>query len=227
MDPYANNYVLSIHVEIRPATLIQTANISHNVTKALNESQEAKFVGSMPIGLAWIDLSTGHFFTQSTTLSSLPSVLSRISPSEIVMDEDLQSVQNHGVFSILNEERHLVSYLPATALSPISEWTNMLETEVSPVVAEEFTNEEVAAGSVLLRYVETRLRGFSTKLQPPQRFQTTDVMGIDRNSMRALEIKETLQDGAFKGSLLHAVRRTVTKSGARLLRNWLGMSGLV
>lgn len=46
-------------------------------------------------------------------------------------------------------------------------------------------------------------------------------MGIDKNSMRGLEILRTTKDAISdgKGSLLHSVRRTVTKSGARLLRD--------
>jgi DNA mismatch repair ATPase MutS len=57
------------------------------------------------------------------------------------------------------------------------------------------------------------------KLQPPTR--QLDMMGIDRNTMRALEIKKTMREDMVTGSLLHTVRRTVTKGGARLLDNWL------
>ncbi|KAG9915383.1 muts domain V, partial [Aureobasidium melanogenum] len=42
-------------------------------------------------------------------------------------------------------------------------------------------------------------------------------MSIDKQTLKALEIRSTLRDGLFQGSLLHAVRRTTTKSGARLL----------
>lgn len=42
-------------------------------------------------------------------------------------------------------------------------------------------------------------------------------MTIDKNSLRGLEVTQTMKDGLFKGSLLQAVRRTSTESGARLL----------
>jgi DNA mismatch repair ATPase MutS len=58
-------------------------------------------------------------------------------------------------------------------------------------------------------------------LQPPQRHENLAVLAMDKNTMRALEIRETIKDGAFRGSLLHAIRRTVTKGGARLLNSWL------
>ena len=86
-----------------------------------------------------------------------------------------------------------------------------------------FTKEKVAAGTLLLEYVKDRLQGSGIKLQTPHRRQDKETMSIDKNSMRALEILETSKGGVGggKGSLLHTVRRTVTKSGARLLREWI------
>lgn len=220
MDPYRNNYILAVHVEI-PA-IAESDTKPQGCNSPTTEVEAAGSMASVPIGLAWLDLSTGHFFTQSSSLSLLPSIIARISPSEIVLDKDLQAMQHHGIFSVLQDDRHIVTYSPATSVSPVIEWAPMLESQVSSSTVELFTNEEVAAGSSLLKYVETRLTDSSMKLQPPLRYQAMDIMSIDRNSMRALEIKETIRDGAFKGSLLHAMRRTVTKSGARLLSNWLG-----
>ena len=82
------------------------------------------------------------------------------------------------------------------------------------------------AGSMLLHYVKDRLLGSGIKLQPPTRRQGSESMGIDRNSMKGLEILETSRDAITggKGSLLHAIRRTVTRSGARLLRDRICMS---
>ncbi|KAM4054857.1 mutS family protein [Hirsutella rhossiliensis] len=193
MDPYANNYVLAIHVSVT----------------------------SLPLGLAWLDLSTGHFFTQAADLASLPSVLSRIAPSEVVLDQDFQGQKDHDIFSILADDRHLVTYSPQGGLADIGEWTALLEAEVPESTRESFTDQEVLAGGLVLNYVKDRLRGLSMKLQPPLRHENMQIMNIDKNSMRALEIRQTIRDGFFRGSLLHAIRRTATKSGARLLGEWL------
>jgi DNA mismatch repair ATPase MutS len=98
----------------------------------------------------------------------------------------------------------------------------MLESEIPAETRNAFSQDEVEAGSLLLHYVKDRLQGLSMKLQPPLRHQDMQVLTIDRNTMRSLEIKQTIRDGAFRGSLLHAIRRTATKSGARLLNEWLG-----
>ncbi|KUI53974.1 hypothetical protein VP1G_01477 [Cytospora mali] len=222
MDPYANNYVMAIHLpgDEQPVTAAaQTPSAVSDLSTAVSPDSPAN--GPVPIGLAWLDLSTGHFFTQAATLSSLGSMLSRVCPREIVLDEDLQSRTGHDIFSILAEERHLITYAPQGELTGIPDWAPMLESELDPKDVEAFTDDEVKAGSLLLHYVKDRLRGVSMKLQPPLRHETMQVMNIDKNGMRSLEIKQTIRDGVFRGSLLHAIRRTVTKSGARLLNGWL------
>ncbi|KAK7745289.1 MutS protein 1 [Cytospora paraplurivora] len=222
MDPYANNYVMAIHLPGDAEPVAPPPQGSSSAGADLNTgSPDAPAGASVTIGLAWLDLSTGHFFTQATTLSSLGSMLSRICPREVVLDEDFESRTGHDIFSILAEERHLVTYAPQGELTGIPDWTPMLESELSPQDAAAFTDNEVKAGSLLLHYVKDRLQGVSMKLQPPLRHETMQVMNIDKNGMRSLEIKQTIRDGLFRGSLLHAIRRTVTKSGARLLNEWL------
>lgn len=218
MDPYTNNYVLAIHAKRN--SVLQPVSTSQSRDTLTRPSPLA---GSTPVGLAWLDLSTGQFFTQSAALSMLPSAISRIGPSEIVLEKGFEMSREHALFSTLEEGGHLITFCPSGMATSILEWGPMLESEVSISAAAGFTCEEVAAGSMLLHYVETRLQGVGLKLQPPQRYHAAETMTIDKNTMRALEIRETLRDGHFKGSLIHAVRRTVTKSGARLLTDWLSM----
>lgn len=206
IDPYANIYVMAIHVS--------------SFFKSVGSSQEPSS-DDTSIGLAWLDLSTGNFFTQGTTLGALGSVLSRICPREIVLDQDFEAQKEHVIFSILAEDRRLITYAPVDKLADISDWSGILATEFPEAARESFTSPEIQAGSLLLSYVEDRLQGLCLKLQPPQRHENMQIMTIDKNSLRALEIRQTIRDDFFRGSLLHAIRRTVTKSGSRLLNEWL------
>ncbi|KAG0650690.1 hypothetical protein D0Z07_2435 [Hyphodiscus hymeniophilus] len=207
IDPLANNYILAIHSE----------DVAQN-----REAAESIFpiqASDTALGLAWLDLSTGHFFTQSTSLSTLPSFLARIGPREIVLDEKLRALKEHNLFTVIGEDSHLITYMGISEVTSISEWSPMLESPVPVKTLDEFPPLEVAAGSALLKYVQTRLQSSDMKLQPPSR--QSSVMGIDRNTMTALEVKQTSRDSKFKGSLLHTIRRTVTQGGARLLERWL------
>ncbi|CAK7227915.1 MutS protein 1 [Sporothrix curviconia] len=283
MDPYTNNYVMAIHVDARvsDARASVSADTNHGspyegdatlpagpsspspllAPAALTSAPLASAspsLSSVALGLAWLDLSTGHFYTQPTTLAALSSVLSRVAPREVVLDERLQLSRGlgddgdnsgsdnsavHPLFSILDEDRtqqqqQLVTYASAPLGGPAADagadagggdvssllagWAPVLESAIPEQTVKDFTAHEIAAGSLLLHYVKDRLQGLSMKLQPPVRYEGMQVMTIDKNSMRSLEIKQTVRDGAFRGSLLHAIRRTVTKSGARLLNEWLG-----
>ncbi|KAI1661421.1 muts domain V-domain-containing protein [Daldinia decipiens] len=222
IDPYANNYVMAIHVDHKK----QQANVSRPKSKIKgidlgNLTPPQVGAAATPIGLAWIDVSTGQFYTQSTTVTSLASILSRVGPREVVVDQVLESQRDHQLFSVLAEDKHLVTFSPHTGFLPLSEWSPMLESDISTQIAQGFSPDEVHAGSLLLQYVRDRLQGLSMKLQPPLRYDSMSVMFIDKSTMRSLEIKQTIRDGTFRGSLLHAVRKTVTKGGARLLNAWL------
>lgn len=214
IDPYANNYVLSIHLREDDRAIPEESS-------SILETAAPAGMDSTPLGLAWLDLSTGHFLTQATDMTALSSILSRIAPREVVLDRDFETQRDHGIFSILAEDRYLITYASRGLLQTIESWTPYLESEVSSSIRDNFTEDEVLAGCLVLEYVKDRLQGLSMKLQPPLRHENMSIMNIDKNSMRGLEIKQTIRDGFFRGSLLHAIRRTVTKSGARLLNEWL------
>lgn len=216
IDPFANNYILAVH--------LREQNQDFDSPKQESEADHGvppPSIDATPIGLAWLDLSTGHFFTQASDLSSLPSILSRINPREVVLDRNFETQGNHEIFSILAEDRHLVTYAATGPHLTLEAWTPFLESQIPRDSREAFTEDEISAGALVLEYVKDRLQGLSMKLQPPMRRENMLIMNIDKNSMRALEIKQTIRDGFFRGSLLHAMRRTVTKSGARLLNEWL------
>ncbi|AEO66047.1 uncharacterized protein THITE_2047406 [Thermothielavioides terrestris NRRL 8126] len=207
MDPYASNYVMAIH-QPEPAAASDDASCQGDRDQRPLGTPESANIAEAPVGLAWLDLSTGSFFTQPTTLASLGSVLTRVSPREIVLDKALESGRDNVLLSVLQEERYLVSYSPHGELRQLSDWAPLLESEIPAHTVDKFTDSEVQAGNLLLHYVRDRLQGLSMKLQPPLRHESMHIMHIDKNSMRSLEIKQTIRDGAFRGSLLHAIRRT-------------------
>ncbi|KAI2467717.1 muts domain V-domain-containing protein [Annulohypoxylon bovei var. microspora] len=222
IDPYANNYVMAVHINHQEdnASGPDDPNTSDNGIIE-TEGLAALQANATPIGLAWIDISTGQFYTQSTTVTSLGSILSRVGPREVVVDEVFESQSDHQIFSVLAEDKYLITFAPHGEQLPLSEWTPMLESDIPVQTAQGFVPDEIQAGSLLLQYVRDRLQGLSMKLQPPLRYENMSVMTIDKSTMRSLEIKQTIRDGTFRGSLLHAIRRTVTKGGARLLNTWL------
>ena len=220
IDPSENNFLLAIYLDV--------ATMKKQATQHLDAQSSQHILSSMPqrVGLSWLDLSTGDFFTQVTTTQMLPSAIARIGPREILVDKEVQNLIGQEMQLLVGHEHRLVTFFkfPET-FAPVSQWDSMLEAPIPEGSQASFSMEEVAAGFSLLQYTRIQLQGSNLKLQPPRRRHINESMIIDRNSLRGLEILETARDGFGKGSLLHAVRRTCTKSGARLLRDRLSMSG--
>ena len=220
MDPYENNYLLAIQPK---GTTLHSC--SDEIPAELIKDTMHPELAAQSVGLAWLDLSTGDFFTQASTMGGLPSAVARIGAREIVLSDSNDKSLQQSILSIFENERHLVTYQsPPPEELPFTAWTPMLDTAVLVEKEDVFSAGEIAAGSLLLNYVKEKLQGLGIKLQPPRRRQESETMGIDRSSLKGLEILETSKDGrgGGKGSLLHTVRRTVTQSGARLLKNWIG-----
>ncbi|EEH10189.1 MutS2 protein [Histoplasma capsulatum G186AR] len=213
MDPYENNFLLSIYLAI----------VRSEDTEIVSPEQHSSISSSQPIGLSWLDLSTGDFFTQQTTAQMLPSALARISAREIVIDQNVGAKIRQELQAVVGQDKqHLItSFRCPSEMRTLSEWGSIFESSIPLEVASTFTAEETAACNILLEYVQVQTQGVKMKLQAPRRKHLDESMSIDRNSLRGLEILETARDGLGKGSLLHAVRRTSTKSGARLLRDRL------
>ena len=107
MDPWENNYLLSIHVSPEVITQEEVVNQSpgsSSVPSVLNLTRTE-------VGLAWIDLSSGDFLTQSTDIASLPSAVARIKPREIVLDSVFQEQNHSRIVSILQEDGRIETTL--------------------------------------------------------------------------------------------------------------------
>jgi DNA mismatch repair ATPase MutS len=217
MDPYENNFLLSIHIDGKQQAAPQ------NGLEELPSGQFRDFSDSQVVGLSWLDLSTGDFFTQYTSPQLLPSAIARIGAREVLLDQEVDEAVKNEMQALVGGDQRLLTYFPCTKQSKkLSEWRDVFESTVSAETASSFTQEELVACNMLLEYVQAQMQGMDMKLQPPRRRHLDDSMIIDRNSLKGLEILETARDGLGKGSLLHAVRRTSTKSGARLLKDRLG-----
>lgn len=211
--PHEHNYLMAIFVGTSDGTA-STARVSENT-----ESSKAL---SVKVGLAWLDLSSGDFFTQSIDEpNQLASAIARIGPRETILGTSNQSIMNDSRFAFLSTEgANNITYVKSdpSALAPTQNLDHIFADQARAVQPGRFSAEEVTSTQVLLDYIQNQLPGLNLRvLQRPTRQQDTEYMKIDKGTLRGLEVTQTLRDGSFKGSLLHAVRRTSTESGARLL----------
>ena len=193
INPYENNFLLAISCE------------------ETNEKKEPE------AGLAWIDISTGDFFTESIQLSSLSDQIIRIRPAEVVLHDELKSLASHPVNVALAEEDCPVSYTRGD--EPCSSSSLIMPNYGS---TEEFISTlESSAIKLLNSYLLANLMETKPSNLTPIRSALKNRMQIDGHTLKALEIQETIREGGKKGSLLSCVNKTVTSSGSRLLANWI------
>ena len=211
LDPYKNNFLLAVHFD-ETLQKHDTPRTQHGGPKAVDGK----------VGLAWLDLTTGDFFTQITTRTLLPSSLARIGAREVIIDKSISEIQKQEIeLLVSSDHRLLTQHKNFSDFVVMSDWNPNLEIPVTAEFESQFTLEEKHAGHRLLDYVRNRLQGQDMTLKSPMRKELKETLSIDRSSLRGLEVLETARDGLGKGSLLYAVRRTTTKSGARLLRDRL------
>lgn len=210
---------------ITPGTLIDETFLApgeHNyllavVPRCRNDANIVQDSLETHVGLAWLDLSSGDFFTQSVLLRSLESAVARVSPREIVSPADLDQTFPALGASLLNIGCVVSHFGSMEDEAEADDLHDQFESATARATIDTLSSEERFASTNLLQYVRERLPGLQLRLQDPIRHRPDAFMSIDKNSLRGLEVCQTLKDGLYKGSLLHAVRRTCTESGARLL----------
>jgi DNA mismatch repair protein MutS len=203
---------------VTPGTLTEDALLDARRNNYLAALAEARG----ELALAWLDLSTGAFRLQPVAAAGLGAALARLAPGELLVPERL--IERPELFELWGEWKAALTPLPNPRFD--SENGRKRLEEFYGVRAldgfGDFARAELATGGALLDYVRLTQIGRLPLLQVPRRLAADAVMEIDPATRRNLELTATL-GGARQGSLLAAIDRTVTGTGARLLAERLAM----
>jgi DNA mismatch repair protein MutS len=159
-------------------------------------------------GLAAADISTGRFELGSIPAAALDAELARLAAAEIIAPEPLPGVevrQRRAGFDSIAAEARLKERFGVATLDGFGS----------------FDRAALAAGGGLLAYLDEVAKDSLPFLRPPLPRSAGDHMMIDAATRESLELVCSAT-GARSGSLLHAVDRTVTGAGARLLAADIG-----
>ncbi|GBC01867.1 hypothetical protein RclHR1_04360012 [Rhizophagus clarus] len=204
---------------ITPGTLIDESFLQqdkNNFLLAISLEEKTNFVG-----LAWIDITTGQFFMAMSELGSLFNDLARIRPSEIVLSEQFKVNKEHLIWKQLNHEKYAFAYESVKSFDATIPQSWQSDLEYKDGIEEVFSGVEIQASAALHRYISKNLIERFPKIQPPIRINPENTMIIDETALRSLEVITSFRNNSKKGSLIHAIGRTKTKSGTRALDQWL------
>ncbi|MXQ08258.1 DNA mismatch repair protein MutS [Alphaproteobacteria bacterium GH1-50] len=168
--------------------------------------------------IAWVDISTGEFRVLSGSQVRFGPELARLAPSEVVLADSKEAELSDLVTDIG------ASVTPLAAASFDSQSAEKRLTKLFKVDSLDafgtFSRPEISAMGALIDYLDLTQKGKLPLLRHPIREQPRDVLQIDAATRRNLELTQALSGGRA-GSLLHAIDRTVTAGGGRLLERRL------
>lgn len=206
---------------ITPGTLTEDALLDARAHNYLAALAQVRSDSKTELGLAWLDMSTGDFQIQPASRSILSAALARLNPGELLLPDRI--LEDSELAGILGPWNSILSPVPAPRFDSENA-RKRLETLYAVGTLDafgDFSRAETAAAGALIDYVELTQKGKLPRLGTPQRLSAGEIMEIDAATRRNLEFIQTL-NGEKKGSLLHAMDRTITGSGARLLSARLG-----
>jgi len=210
---------------VTPGTLTEDTLLDsqqNNYLVVICDDRSGGKVQSLELSLAAVDMSTGDFFVESVNPRGLAAALMRLSPSEIVLPENL--LQTPALFETFDEWKLILRPLPNSrfdAKNAVARLQEIFEVKALDGFGH-FTAGDLTAAASLIDYVQLTQKGGMPRLNPPHKLTSDQILEIDAATQRNLELMATLQ-GDRKGGLLACIDRTVSSIGTRLLARRLSM----
>ena len=173
------------------------------------------------LGLAWADLSTGDFYTQDVEANDLMNTLARLQVAEIII---ASGQSDNPVFTPLHDtQEEKISLLPDARFSYLNAKERIEKVFQVQTIDSfgAFTRPEVIASGVLLDYIALTQKCDMASLKTPQRQTKSEIMEIDANTRKSLELFYPLSADRSAKSLHKVMDKTVTSSGGRLFCEYL------
>ena len=225
----------------KPGKLVRrqlTRILSPGTTLAANQLDAARnhYLAALAIndeGLhaAWLDLSTGEFkIATDVTIANLLPVLTALDPAELLLVEGERDrwaaaphdqTGLHALHAFCSDR--LATELPgyhfdtATGAKTVMDTLGVLNLQGFGLA---HTHRALGPAGALVYYATENLCAKPENLRGLQEYRSARTLLLDPATLRNLEIFSSSL-GHRKGSLLEAINRTVTSTGARLLERWL------
>jgi DNA mismatch repair protein MutS len=195
------------------------------VDDALLDPRESNYLAAVspgdPIGIAWVEISTGRFQAAGFPPSQLADQLARLSPAECLLAESADPLPAR------LDEQMMVTRRPdwvfglATARQTLTKHFGTTGLEGFGFTSGKEDTQAVQAAGAILDYLKETQRSSLDHVDRLVPCRAHSTLEIDEASRRSLEILRTIREGRREGSLLAVLERTITAMGARLLADWV------
>jgi len=193
---------------VTPGTLTEDELLpprAHNYLAAIGQAEGQT-------ALAWADMSTGDFAVQLCPDDGFETMLARLNPAELVFAEDKDLSIDQANTQICLTPQAPMLFDSSRARQALQAFYGVASLDGMG----DFSRSMLSAAGALLAYIEATQIGNMPRLLALRQITDSGFMEIDAATRRSLELTRTLT-GERRGSLLHAVDRTLTAAGGRLL----------
>ncbi len=192
--------------------------------KGSTAAGSAKGAADPQVGLAWVELSSGAFWTMTAPADHVTDELIRIRPAEVIFAEGSDFDSPAWRENLTGATEALATSRPPWVFDSHAAVT-ALHDQFKVTTLEGFGldgwDESVSAAGAVVEYLRETQKDALGHIRQLRKFERADYMIIDGNTLRCLEVHRTLRSNSRAGSLLGCVDQTATGLGARLLERWL------
>jgi len=206
----------------RGVTELVTPGVSLNDN--VLEHKENNFLASVFIdktiaGIAFLDISTGEFYTAEGNFEYIDKLLQSFGPKEVLYEKQ-------------KKEKFYETFGSRHYLYPLDEWIyehttsrerllNHFETTSLKGFGIEGLDRGILAAGAILHYLDATQHHNIKNITGISRIDEEKYVWLDRFTIRNLEIFNSMQEGGK--SLINVVDRSVSPMGSRLLKRWLAL----
>jgi DNA mismatch repair protein MutS len=214
--------------EVQPGTIVRrelTQVISPGTISDVNllDARQNNYLAAVyeyggVFGFAFVDTSTGEFrLSELPDAASLEDELARVAPSEVLLSDQRQQ-HTPGEFPSIPHpvECDGYAFLPEQAVFTLREHFKVQSLDgfgCTGMLA------AIGAAGAILHYLKHQMRRQTGHISKLSVYRHSSYMTLDAVSQANLELVSSR--GVKNMSLLHALDRTLTPMGSRLLRHWV------
>jgi len=200
----------------------------------LDERQDnflcAVSLGPKGAGISWVDISTGHFFSQEIPEDDVLGELLRLGPKECLLPEMRGELFEAEIKKLTKD----ISQLSGALVTHRPVWYFDSYTAKSKLLKHFGTStlegfgiidgfEGIPAAGAILEYLNETQKTSLGHISSIKKVEAVNFLQIDQTSLRSLEVLRTIRTENIKGSLLECIDMTLTGMGSRMMRAWLCM----
>ncbi|MCX6257870.1 MAG: DNA mismatch repair protein MutS [Bacteroidia bacterium] len=170
-------------------------------------------------GLAFLDISTGEFFTAEGNPDHIDKLLQSFQPKEVLFEKGKQQL-----FNELFGSRFYTYRLDDWVFNPETSYQRLLKhfqtTSLKGFGVENLKYGTIAAGAIL-QYLDITQHDRLGHITNISRIEEDRFVWLDKFTMRNLELFSTISEGGF--TLTDIIDKTISPMGSRMMKRWLAL----